>query len=82
MLKSEGERTVGEPFDDLRMDARNCRVASRRRIGPEKPLRFTDGRQIHRVTVNGKEWRDFDAQKEWIRIPNAGSSAFTIVANY
>ncbi|HEV2324342.1 MAG TPA: hypothetical protein VGS10_10385 [Terracidiphilus sp.] len=45
-------------------------------------LRHPDGRQIHGVTVNGKEWRDFDAQKEWIRIPNAGSGAYTVVANY
>lgn len=38
---------------------------------------------IRSVTVNGQPWSDFDANKEWIRIPNGkGEAAFRIDASY
>lgn len=45
-------------------------------------LRHPEGRRLHSVTINGKEWRDFDAEQEWIRIPDAGSEQYSIVAHY
>lgn len=45
-------------------------------------LRHPDGLRMRKVTMNGKEWRDFDPAKEWVRIPNPGGQAFTLVANY
>jgi hypothetical protein len=32
-------------------------------------LRHPEGKRIRAVTVNGREWRDYDAEKEWVRIP-------------
>ncbi len=45
-------------------------------------LRHPEGKLLRGVTVNGKPWRDFDAQKEWIRIPNVGGEKYSIVAAY
>jgi hypothetical protein len=45
-------------------------------------LRHPDGMQIRHVTVNGEAWHDFDAAKEWVRIPNPGGRAFTVLATY
>lgn len=45
-------------------------------------LRHPDGAKLRGVTVNGQEWRDFDVEKEWVRIPNAGSQAYSVVATY
>jgi hypothetical protein len=35
-------------------------------------IRHPQGKPIKNVTVNGKPWNDFDAQKEWVKIPGAG----------
>ncbi len=45
-------------------------------------LRHPEGKQIRQVTVDGQPWKDFDAQKEWIRIPNASRNPYSIVASY
>jgi hypothetical protein len=45
-------------------------------------LRHPLGKPLRGVTINGKPWRDFDAQKEWIRIPNVGGESYSIVALY
>jgi hypothetical protein len=45
-------------------------------------LRHPLGRRIQGVTVNGQSWSDFDAEKEWIRIPNAESRLYAIDASY
>jgi hypothetical protein len=45
-------------------------------------LRHPLGRRIQGVTVNGQSWSDFDAEKEWIRIPKAESRLYAIDASY
>lgn len=45
-------------------------------------LRHPDGAKLRGVTVNGQKWDDFDAEKEWVRIPNAGTQTYTVVATY
>jgi hypothetical protein len=45
-------------------------------------LRHPDDRLLRSVRVNGKEWQDFDAQNEWIRITNAGPAEYSIIARY
>jgi hypothetical protein len=45
-------------------------------------LRHPESKQIRQVTIDGKPWNDFDAQKEWIRIPNASRDRYSIVASY
>jgi hypothetical protein len=34
------------------------------------------------VEVNGREWADFDAAKEWVRIGQPGERRYAIVASY
>jgi len=45
-------------------------------------LRHPEGKRIHDVSVDGRPWNDFDAQKEWIRISNASRDLYSIVASY
>jgi len=45
-------------------------------------LRHPEQLPIRSVTVNGEKWQDFDAVKEWVRIPNPDGRAYTIVASY
>jgi len=45
-------------------------------------LRHPAGKQIHQVTIDGHRWNDFNAQKEWIRIPNADRDSYSIIASY
>ena len=45
-------------------------------------LRHPLGKPLRGVNINGKPWRDFDAQKEWIRIPDVGRKSYLIVAAY
>jgi hypothetical protein len=45
-------------------------------------LRHPEDLQMRRVTVNGGEWHDFDAAKEWVRIRDADARAYTVVATY
>ena len=35
-------------------------------------LRHPEGKPMKDVTVNGKEWKDFDAQKEWVKLAGCG----------
>lgn len=44
-------------------------------------LRHPSQAALHSVTVNGQVWHDFDAAKEWIKLP-MGSSELKIVASY
>ncbi len=37
---------------------------------------------IKAVSVNGRKWPGFDAQKEWVVIANPGEKLYTIIANY
>jgi hypothetical protein len=45
-------------------------------------LRHPEGKPLRGVTVNGRAWHDFDAQKEQIKISNAGRQRYSIVASY
>ena len=45
-------------------------------------LRHPDKKPLRTVTVNGKEWKDFDSTKEWVIIPKPAEKAYTIVAGY
>ena len=40
-------------------------------------LRHTDKKLLRSVTVNGADWLDFDAAKEWVRIPNPAAQRYT-----
>lgn len=44
-------------------------------------VRHPDGRPMKNVTVNGAEWKDFDAANEWIKLP-AQEGVSKIVAHY
>jgi hypothetical protein len=45
-------------------------------------LRHPRRQSIKSVTVNGLDWTDFDAQKEWLRIDKPNQRAYSIVAHY
>jgi hypothetical protein len=45
-------------------------------------LRHPEGKPIRSVTVNGKEWHDFDVHEEWVQIPNIGRESYSIIASY
>lgn len=45
-------------------------------------LRHPTGKPIKSVTVNGRDWTDFDVQKEWLRIKNPDSNQYSIIAGY
>jgi hypothetical protein len=45
-------------------------------------LRHPERRRISRVTVNGRNWTDFDPNKEWVRIAEPKEARYTVVALY
>jgi hypothetical protein len=45
-------------------------------------FRHAQGNQIRSVTVNGRNWTDFDAAKEWVRIPAPAERSYSIVVRY
>ena len=45
-------------------------------------LRHPQAKPIRAVTVNGQDWKDFDAAKEWVRIANPEPRAYSVVARY
>ena len=45
-------------------------------------LRHPDKKSLRSVTVNGAPWDDFDAAKEWVRIPNPSGARYEVVAQY
>lgn len=45
-------------------------------------LRHPDSRPIRAVTVDGQPWKDFDAAKEWVRIPEPEARRYTIEVRY
>jgi hypothetical protein len=44
-------------------------------------LRHPKQSRLKRVTIDGRPWKDFDAAKEWIRLPEAASE-LKVVAYY
>jgi hypothetical protein len=45
-------------------------------------LRHPQATPMRAVTVNGQNWKDFDAAKEWVRIANPEPRAYSVVARY
>jgi hypothetical protein len=45
-------------------------------------LRHPHNKTIRSVSVNGKNWTDFDTRKEWVRIVNPTDARYSIVASY
>lgn len=45
-------------------------------------FRHPDKKPIRSVTVNGRAWQDFDAEGEWVRVPQPGESRYAIVVRY
>jgi hypothetical protein len=56
--------------------------------GPKVPaelflrLRHPQGKRIQTVSLNGTSWTDFDAGREWIRVPKPDGKHFEIVARF
>jgi len=44
-------------------------------------IRHPQGKPMKDVTVNGKEWKDFDAQKEWVKLRGAAGK-YDVVVTY
>ena len=45
-------------------------------------LRHPERKALRSVTVNGAEWKDFDAAKEWVCITNISEPRYAITARY
>ncbi len=45
-------------------------------------LRHPDAKRMRSVTVNGRNWADFNTEKEWVRIPHPAAGRYTIEADY
>ena len=45
-------------------------------------LRHPDSKPIRSVTVNGRNWADFDREKEWVRIPNPAEPRYQVEVMY
>jgi hypothetical protein len=45
-------------------------------------LRHPQGKKIQSVLLNGTNWTDFDASREWIRVPKPNGKHFEIVARF
>jgi hypothetical protein len=45
-------------------------------------LRHPEGKRIRSVTVNGRNWTDFDTAREWVRIPSPSGARYAITATY
>ena len=45
-------------------------------------LRHPNEKQMRAVIVNGIKWKDFDPQREWVRIENPVGEKYTVIASY
>jgi hypothetical protein len=45
-------------------------------------FRHPEAKRMRSVTVNGQPWTDFDAAREWVRIPHPDHRQYKIVAAY
>jgi hypothetical protein len=45
-------------------------------------LRHPAARAIRSVTVNGRDWTDYDTHKEWLRIEKPDRQSYSIAAHY
>jgi hypothetical protein len=69
---SAGSGNIRAKVELERREAPNCVLVR---------LRHPQGKPMKAVTVNGKEWKDFDAQKEWVRLSGAGGR-YEVVVRY
>ena len=60
---------------EARVTAPHRRSAKRIRMR----FRVPDERRMQSVTVNGKEWRDFDTDGEWVTIPGSNKESTILV---
>ena len=65
----------GSIIADVKLDARDTATCMLLRI------RHPEGKPMQQVTVNGKAWHDFDAQKEWVKIAGA-DGRYDVVVKY
>jgi hypothetical protein len=45
-------------------------------------FRHPDKKPLLSLTLNGQPWKEFDAAREWVRIPNPSEQQYTVVAHY
>jgi len=45
-------------------------------------FRHPEERMIRSVSVDGRDWKDFDAAKEWVRIENPARNRYFVVVSY
>jgi hypothetical protein len=45
-------------------------------------FRHPEEKQMHSVAVDGQDWKDFDAGKEWVRIQNPRHNRYSVVVDY
>jgi len=45
-------------------------------------FRHPTGKHIKSVTVNGRNWTDFNVEKEWVRITNPSQNRYSITVSY
>ena len=45
-------------------------------------LRHPDAKPIQKVSVNGRDWRDYDPKKEWLKIDDPSARGYRIVVEY
>lgn len=80
-------------FGPLSMTLRNATAGDRLEATVEMPgrtrpsnllvrFRHPQGKPMQSVTVNGRNWTDFDAAKDWVRIPAPAERSYSIVASY
>jgi hypothetical protein len=45
-------------------------------------LRHPQRKPMRSVAINGHDWKDFDPQKEWVRIPQPTEKRYSMVARF
>jgi len=45
-------------------------------------LRHPDAKPMRKLTVNGRDWNDYDTRKEWLRIPQPAEAKYSAVVEY
>ena len=80
-------------FGELSMTVENKSAGKQLEAGVEMPqrarpsvllvrFRHPAGSRMRSVTVNGRNWSDFDAAKEWVRVMTPGEKTYSIIAHY
>lgn len=79
-------------YGDLTMKIESRAAASTLRaevsLGPDRPktllvrLRHPEAKPIVSATINGQDWKDYDVQKEWVRIDHPDRQTYSIETRY